>query len=329
MAMRVAAMNPFHPAESPQVVRESDSLLRKLVLLLLLISAAALWIVIWFRQDPDFPLLLSTFFTDASLGLVAGFGSRIFLRRRDAFARYAVAIAVMVAGMYLIGALTHWVLGVGPIRLEERFAEQIGEVRLNGDLGSQIRRLGIGSRVLFDFSALDWADPLHLAVSLTMTLLALSAWHRAQPSVPEPVEVEIAPMPVPAAPRIRTRRGRRSSSASHAQARVRRIHTADPSARPTLAIAPRILSGNGSRPALRHAATKVREPTLRPRKKRVSRRKPKIQFAMVEEHRCPYCLETVLQHDPRGVKECNVCHTWHHADCWSITGMCQVPHLNT
>jgi hypothetical protein len=329
MAMRVAAMSPLHAVEPPQVVRESDSLLRKLILLLLLISAAALWIVIWFRQDPDFPLLLSTFFADASLGLVAGFGSRIFLRKRDAFVRYAMAITVMVAGMYLIGALTQWVLGVGPIRLEERFAEQVREVRLSADLGNQIRSLGIGSRVLFDLSSLDWADPLHLAVSLVMTLLALSAWHRSQPAAADLVEVEVAPLPVPAAPRIRTRRGRRSSSASNGRARVRRIHTADPSVRPSLAIAPRILSENGSRPALRSAATKVKEPTLRPRKKRLSRRKPKIHFAMVEEHRCPYCLETVVQHDPRGVKECNVCHTWHHADCWSITGVCQVPHLNT
>jgi hypothetical protein len=29
------------------------------------------------------------------------------------------------------------------------------------------------------------------------------------------------------------------------------------------------------------------------------------------------------------VKKCEVCNTLHHADCWAITGMCQVPHLNT
>jgi ribosomal protein L37AE/L43A len=50
---------------------------------------------------------------------------------------------------------------------------------------------------------------------------------------------------------------------------------------------------------------------------------------MVEEHRCPYCLDPVSRNDPRGVKECDVCHTLHHADCWAITGVCQVPHLNT
>jgi hypothetical protein len=24
--------------------------------------------------------------------------------------------------------------------------------------------------------------------------------------------------------------------------------------------------------------------------------------------------------------ECQICHTLHHADCWAITGTCQVPH---
>jgi hypothetical protein len=34
----------------------------------------------------------------------------------------------------------------------------------------------------------------------------------------------------------------------------------------------------------------------------------------------------VTKRDPRGVKICKVCKTWHHADCWAITGVCQVPH---
>ena len=44
------------------------------------------------------------------------------------------------------------------------------------------------------------------------------------------------------------------------------------------------------------------------------------------EHRCPYCLETVVRNDPRGVRVCPICHTHHHADCWAVTGTCQVPH---
>src|SRR5512147_2006029 len=125
MAMRAATMSSMSPIESPSTARQSDSLFRKLVLLLLLIGAAVLWIVIWFRQGSNFPLLLSTFLADASLGLIAGFGARIFLRNRDGFVRAFVAILIAVVGMYLIGALTNWVLGVGPILGEQKLADQL------------------------------------------------------------------------------------------------------------------------------------------------------------------------------------------------------------
>jgi hypothetical protein len=44
---------------------------------------------------------------------------------------------------------------------------------------------------------------------------------------------------------------------------------------------------------------------------------------------CPYCLEEVTPNDPRGVVVCEICGTPHHADCWAITGKCEVPHLQT
>jgi hypothetical protein len=44
---------------------------------------------------------------------------------------------------------------------------------------------------------------------------------------------------------------------------------------------------------------------------------------------CPYCLEEVTPDDPRGVVVCEICGTPHHADCWAITGKCEVPHLQT
>jgi hypothetical protein len=58
------------------------------------------------------------------------------------------------------------------------------------------------------------------------------------------------------------------------------------------------------------------------------RRKPHIHLSAAEDHRCPYCLEPVIRDDPRGIKVCEKCHTLHHADCWAVTGTCQVPHLN-
>jgi len=55
----------------------------------------------------------------------------------------------------------------------------------------------------------------------------------------------------------------------------------------------------------------------------------KIRLKGEEEHRCPYCLEIVAENDPRGVKVCPMCGTYHHADCWAVTGVCQIPHLHT
>jgi len=54
-----------------------------------------------------------------------------------------------------------------------------------------------------------------------------------------------------------------------------------------------------------------------------------LRVTGVIEERCPYCLDVVKKNDPRGIKKCEVCGTPHHADCWAITGKCQVPHLNT
>ena len=56
--------------------------------------------------------------------------------------------------------------------------------------------------------------------------------------------------------------------------------------------------------------------------------KPEIKFVGKEEHTCPYCLDPVEDHDSRGVKICSICKTRHHADCWGITGACQIPHSN-
>jgi hypothetical protein len=57
-------------------------------------------------------------------------------------------------------------------------------------------------------------------------------------------------------------------------------------------------------------------------------RSANVRLIGKEEHRCPYCLEEVLPKDPRGVKVCPICHTHHHADCWAVTGTCQVPHFH-
>ena len=68
--------------------------------------------------------------------------------------------------------------------------------------------------------------------------------------------------------------------------------------------------------------------TKKPVRKAKKNANPEIKFVGKEEHICPYCLDPVIDHDPRGVKICPICKTRHHADCWGITGVCQIPHSN-
>jgi ribosomal protein L37AE/L43A len=53
-----------------------------------------------------------------------------------------------------------------------------------------------------------------------------------------------------------------------------------------------------------------------------------VKLVGAEEHVCPYCLEEVVKDDSRGVVVCHECGTWHHQDCWDLTGSCGVAHRN-
>jgi ribosomal protein L37AE/L43A len=55
-------------------------------------------------------------------------------------------------------------------------------------------------------------------------------------------------------------------------------------------------------------------------------RRKDVKLLGETEHRCPYCLELVKKNDARGVVICPDCKTWHHKDCWDVTGSCQVAH---
>ncbi len=61
-------------------------------------------------------------------------------------------------------------------------------------------------------------------------------------------------------------------------------------------------------------------------------RKPKssqandVKLMGEEEHVCPYCLEKVNKNDKKVI--CPECGTWHHQDCWDLTGACGVAHRN-
>jgi hypothetical protein len=159
----------------------------------------------------------------------------------------------------------------------------------------------------------SYGDLTHLVLGITGSWAALWAWYR-----PAPREIESSTSVEPVRP-VAGPQGDR--------VRIPRSWTLQPRLR--LGTGAGVRSGNGSRPAVRGRAKFVTKQPTRPKRRSSLLSRAHVQLAVVEDHRCPYCLENVSRNDPGGVKECEVCHSLHHADCWAITGVCQVPHLNT
>jgi hypothetical protein len=160
------------------------------------------------------------------------------------------------------------------------------------------------------------ATPLDAAIQLIVVGLSIWAGQRAwalsnrtvmvEPRGGEPVEVNLAPARPLRAATVRTTRPRRRSGPS---------------------LTSRLNAGLNSAFG---SFSKFISPPARVRPARTARRRGRgnagITLSAEEQHVCPYCLEPVTKRDPRGVKICKACKTWHHADCWAITGVCQVPH---
>jgi len=160
----------------------------------------------------------------------------------------------------------------------------------------------------------SYEDLINLVLGITGSWAALWAWYRPAPHEAETsTNVEmVQPLAHPQSNRVR----------------LPRSWTLQPRLR--VGSGNGLHSGNGSRSSVRSRMKFVTKQPTRPKRRRSSLLNgAHVQLAVVEDHRCPYCLEPVSRNDPGGVKECEVCHTLHHADCWAITGVCQVPHLNT
>lgn len=86
----------------------------------------------------------------------------------------------------------------------------------------------------------------------------------------------------------------------------------------------RIKANNGRKPAKVKAAVK----RLKMPAKLFIGNENDVKLVGEEEHVCPYCLEEVVKGDKNGVVVCPECGTWHHQDCWNLTGACGVAHRN-
>jgi len=183
----------------------------------------------------------------------------------------------------------------------------------------------------------DWQGLIQLALAAVGALLVITAF-RTSPTV------EYTPTPAPVSrPKKSTLKPKRAliqwplklnfSTVKKTNQKSTRS-AANKKAAPPLAIQKTPKKGSSLQKVTGAAAPipKIKKPTRAKKKtvkkkKRVNKKAAKeIKFRGDIEHRCPYRLEIVQPHDPRGVKICPICKTHHHKDCWGITGACQIPH---
>jgi hypothetical protein len=270
----------------------------------------------------------------ALVGLVAGFAARFILRENTTLLRLLSAWAALIGALFLLGVYTRGYLGF--------------------DLSSLPALT----------PRWDWLG--QLALGGTAAWLATQAWGAEVKIAPQKagrgktVKTGRNTNSKPGKPSRPARRSTPSRPGSRSGTKTPHKPTQKKPATQTLDLSRRLDSGRkllldrmhiwGNRAnelaldtsqrlgeLVSQAQVKIRG-RLRPSGKRVHLSHPRaarrvtlrqpsqVKLVGKTENRCPYCLEIVEPNDPRGVKICPICHTYHHADCWAVTGTCQVPH---
>jgi len=243
----------------------------------------------------------------AGLGFLSGFTARWALRHRHVVVRILAALAGLTIGLLLLGLMTLGDAGIGP---------------LNYSLGGP-----------------DWGGLSQLTIGIATALLTLFAWRASASSTQGPPRATALTL----SGRMRARGAQmrdwwERSTLHRGLTRVGQSLAQSQEMRPVQRSATR------RRPVVRESRSETPPPPVQPNRFQVLlsgwkeglSRKGKtvmnwrsrlgVRVGEVAEHRCPFCLDTIRRNDPRGTVVCPICHTPHHADCWAVTGMCQIPH---
>ena len=289
MSIRTATMsNSYSPAT------RQTGFFRKLIVTLLFVVGIASFMALLNVYQKNLSSFWMTVFAILSIGLACGASSRITFYHQSGFVRFIVIILVLPLALFVLGVLTNWQMGIGPLNAWAR-------------------------------GVIPQDELIQLGGAFLVAFICLEAWWKPASVIRDSAGVQ------------HSTRNREETPLSPAIQSVQpRQHS---QSRESLSVQPKKNSHlkfmKASKPRSRKAAvgdelflTHTALPT-RSRRNRLFSRKPNLQISLYEEHRCPFCLEEVKRNDPRGVKKCDVCNSLHHADCWAVTGMCQVPHLNT
>ena len=269
--------------------------LTRLILMCLFVAGIEAILILLFMYQVNLPPLLITLFANICLGLATGIGARSAFYQRSSFTRIFFTLIVLTLSLYALGYFTNWKMGIGPI--ESWTKGYVGWVELVQFNGSAL----VAMCALWAW----WQSPTKILEDQAKSRRSSKLWEQARSatSIRLP-EFNLPRFHFPENWNSRPQKKARLKSAHRTKAQNKFI--------------PEVEKMIISRPA-----------PVRAKRRKSFQRKPDLQISVYEEHRCPYCLDEVKRNDSRGVKECDVCHSLHHADCWEITGSCQVPHLNT
>jgi len=289
MSIRTATMSNTYSSTARR-----PGFFRKLVFILLFVVGIAGFMALFNLYQKNLSSFWMLVFAILSIGLASGAASRITFYQWPGFIRFFVMLLVLPLGLFVLSVLTNWQMGIGPLN---PWAKGI----------------------------IPQDELIQLGGAFLVAIISLEAWWKPPSKIEDVAEVQ------------RSSRSREQTPVTAAMQSVqprRQVHTQE-----SLTYLPKrnsrlkFLKANKARSRTNPAVDKLilthtAQPT-RSRRNRLFNRKPNLQISLYEEHRCPFCLDEVKRNDPRGVKKCEVCNTLHHADCWAVTGMCQVPHLNS
>jgi ribosomal protein L37AE/L43A len=291
MAIHTAIMS-----DSFSTPTRKPGFLPRLILFCLFVAGIDAIVILLSMYQVNRPPVLMMLFANSCLGLAAGSGARSAFYQRSGFTRNFTTLVILTLGLYALGYFTNWKMGIGPV--DSWMKGYISLVELAQIDGSAL----VAMVALWAW----WPPPSRVLEDQIESYRPPSRREQARPiaSVQSP-GYNRPRLHFPESWKVRSQERTRLKSARRAKTQNR--------------LTPEVEKAIILRPAKSaRAKHKVR-----------SRSKPDVQFSAFEEHRCPYCLDEVKRNDPRGVKECDICHSLHHGDCWEITGSCQVPHLNT
>lgn len=277
----------------------------KWIVVLLLTLSAGLLVIIFLSPKPEITTYLMRLILLAAVGFISGLIVRLFFRGTFAIAAILLSLAASLIAVLII----------------DHFYET----------GYQFQFLGSD----FSFQPPNAGDASQFILMTLVSLLPLLLFRPASISIPKPVKAPkakkarktfsqlIMPYLTQADPR-NWKVWKQPKVKKRTPVRTAKVE------RPVLSVPRPVAAKSLSAPVTirKNAAAKPAVKKLKLPGKIFGGNSADVKLVGEEEHCCPYCLEEVVKDDSRGVTVCPECGTWHHQDCWSLTGSCGVAHRN-